>query len=568
MSLLNRLKKARATRWALAGCLALAMTGSVSAQETAETKALKDRLDRLEKQNEMLMEELQKQKGIILATPTSSSAAALAPADDVKKIVQDELKAADEAKKQKEAEEKAAKVAAGHEVGSDRKLNATWENDGIHFKSEHKDFDIHIGGRINTDFVWWKQPSFLKGAAPGSAGIPGSAKGAGIGTLDDGAYLRRIRLRTEGTLYENLEFFMETDFENLSRVTMDEAYVGIKNVPFLGVVRIGHHKVPQGLESYSSSRYLETLERSALFDTFEQEFGTGIFVGNSFLNDRATWAAMFHRIEVFQPFNDASFGDGNSAFTARVSALPIFDESGRCYVHTAASYQYRSGNLGRTFGDAGISTFGASQNVVRFRDRAEIRDATGAGADGQGDGSRLIDTGYLSTSGITTVGTELLAVSGPVYLQAESIVAQVEHGRQVNSAAAAKLDHGSPTFWGYYGQVGYFLTGESRPYQKNNGTYGRVVPNSNFFLVRGHDGNGGGSSLGALELVYRFSYDDLNSNRIVGGTVAEHTAGINWYWSPNMRMQFNYTNANRNSVGTLANAGTVQGVAVRSIIDF
>ena len=158
-------------------------------------------------------------------------------------------------------------------------------------------------------------------------------------------------------------------------------------------------------------------------------------------------------------------------------------------------------------------------------------------------------------------------MDGPVYLQAEGSASQVEHARRVDSPTASAVDHGSPTFFGMYAQIGYFLTGESRPYNRRFGTYDRVVPHSNFFLVRDRAGQAGGS-LGAWEVIYRASYVDLNDNGIAGGIATEHTLGLNWFWTPNMKMQFNCTTVDRNHVGPLANAGTVQGVGVRTVIDF
>jgi phosphate-selective porin OprO/OprP len=98
------------------------------------------------------------------------------------------------------------------------------------------------------------------------------------------------------------------------------------------------------------------------------------------------------------------------------------------------------------------------------------------------------------------------------------------------------------------------------------GKHGRVVPRTNFFLVRAEDGSIR-SGLGAWELTYRYSYLDLNDKSIQGGLYSEHTVGLNWYWNASIKIQFNYVNGAR-TVPAGAVSGTVQGVAVRGSLEF
>src|SRR5205814_205462 len=129
--------------------------------------------------------------------------------------------------KKKEAQEK------GYEVGSDLKMGASWNN-GLMLQSENKDFRMHIGGRLQADYVWFQEPKALKASgalggvpagtsvAPGtgaiatSLGIPGSV---GIGAFDDGAFFRRIRIQMDGAAYETFEWNSEVIFENITSVT-------------------------------------------------------------------------------------------------------------------------------------------------------------------------------------------------------------------------------------------------------------------------------------------------------------------------------------------------------------
>ena len=510
--------------------------------------------------------------------PPPPAAAPPGKSDDVRAIVKEELKKEEELKKaadkkkkddedKKKEEEKKKKEGEGYIVGSDSKLGGVWTPNGLVFQTEQQDFVLHFGGRLMFDQVWWNQPAFLKGPAPGNGGLPNAKAGDGIGVLDDGAFLRRVRLKLNGQLAEVIEYDMEVDLENLNRIAFDEMWVGVREIPLLGTVRLGQHKVPQGLESYSSSRHLVFFERSQLFDAFWQEFAPGLFLSNNFYDQHMTYALMFHRVEAFQQFNGSSFGDGEFAITGRLSFLPVWEHEGRCYQHVAASYQWRTGQLGREYPTTG-NPFADTQRVVRFRDRPELRDSVGTGADTEGDAGRMIDTGFFLADNVHTVGGEYLGVWGPLSVQAEGTFAACEGNvRSIYPAAQFLTPRGSPVFWGGYLQTSYFLTGEHRPYDRRFGVYTRPKPNENFFLVRGEDGCYH-RGLGAWEVAYRYSYVNLNDNGITGGILGEHTLGVNWYLSPNCKVQFNYVNGTRSVDNTLANSGTIHGFGMRAVVDF
>ena len=81
---------------------------------------------------------------------------------------------------------------------------------------------------------------------------------------------------------------------------------------------------------------------------------------------------------------------------------------------------------------------------------------------------------------------------------------------------------------GYYGQVSYFLTGESRPYKSSYAGFSRVKPNNNY----------GFNGKGSIELVARISKMDLSNAE--KGILDSKTIGVNWYLNPNTRVMFNY----------------------------
>jgi phosphate-selective porin OprO and OprP len=449
----------------------------------------------------------------------------------------------------------------------DRKLNVTWDGGGFRYKNSDGSFTLHLGGRLMTDEVWFNQsPNLRLPAVPpaNSSLAQRSGVGAGIGDLMDGAFVRRARFVADGTVFKTIDFKTEFDFESYNSVLFDESYVGVRSLPWIGMVRLGQSHVPFGLEAYTSSRYLPMLERSPLFDAFFQEFGPGIFANTTFFDERLTMQHMFHRIDNFSQFNGASFGDGKYAYSGRLSTLPLYDDDGRNLVHLGLAYQFRKGSTPLDFNGGTVlpSNPAVTDNTDLFRFRAQqsLRDAVGL----QGDNSRVVDTGNLIADHAQQVNGELMWYRGSFWAQSETTLAHVSN--VVFPAAANATARGSLNFWGSYIMCGYFLTGEQRGYDKPMGKYGRVVPKTNFILIRDKDGQIQ-SGPGAWELLYRYSYLDLDDRSIQGGKYGEHTMGVNWYWNSNVKIQFNYLIGQR-VVPEPASNGIVQGFGVRGSLEF
>jgi phosphate-selective porin OprO/OprP len=117
-------------------------------------------------------------------------------------------------------------------------------------------------------------------------------------------------------------------------------------------------------------------------------------------------------------------------------------------------------------------------------------------------------------------------------------------------------------FSGAYAQAGYFLTGETRPYNRAAGTFGRVVPIAAF----------GPCGQGAWEVAARWSYIDLNDENIQGGKLNDATVGLNWYLNRYTKFQFNYIHAFLDSSsaenGPIVDDSNADIIAFRAQLDF
>jgi phosphate-selective porin OprO/OprP len=343
-----------------------------------------------------------------------------------------------------------------------------------------------------------------------------------FGRIQDGADFRRFRISAKGSVTETVNYFAQVDFGFFGRPTITDLWLEQTQVPLLGNVRIGQWKQPFSLEVVSSFRYTTFMERSLLFIPFTpfRHIGAGFYDHAEDLS--STWAASVFRSGQDQ-FGGSLSTDGSWGTAERFTWLPYWECEGRDYLHLGVGHFFNS----------------PPRDLVNFRTIPEffvganangLIGSSGQPVPGGHDGTPFfVATGNLNVTSYNVVGTELMWVSGPLSLQSEAMVNFVNQGAGRPSAVLP----------GVYAQLGYFLTGEHRPYDRKAGAIDRVIPFENFKFSPCCDGNG----WGAWEVAGRFSYLDLNDENIRGGTMMDATFGINWYWNPYTKLVFNYIRA-------------------------
>lgn len=157
---------------------------------------------------------------------------------------------------------------------------------------------------------------------------------------------------------------------------------------------------------------------------------------------------------------------------------------------------------------------------------------------------------------------ELVAVCGPWSLQSEYYACWTQNVFTADALNRPIAPQGTVYMQSAYGEVGYFLTGEFREYNRETGVFTRVVPKRPFAWNKC-----GFTGWGAWQTVARYTYLDLNDKGVNGGRIHDMTLGLNWFMNPNMKAQFNYFLAHRN-VADPDGDGFLQGFAVRLAIDF
>jgi phosphate-selective porin OprO and OprP len=201
--------------------------------------------------------------------------------------------------------------------------------------------------------------------------------------------------------------------------------------------------------------------------------------------------------------------------TGRLAGLPVYEHDGRQLVHVG-------------FSARAATTY---DGQMRFR----TRDALRAGASVQwplpADISVLGDR-------MQWINAEFAAVQGPWTFQAEWLTSFTSNAQRLTAAGEIGPRVESLVYHGGYVQLLCFLTGENDSYNFARMAFDRVTPFENFFWVPGEDCCVLGR--GAWQVGARYNFLDLNDQGINGGQLHNLTAGLNWFFNPNTKWQFNY----------------------------
>jgi phosphate-selective porin OprO/OprP len=374
-------------------------------------------------------------------------------------------------------------------------LNVLWDN-GLRLNANDGNTKLRLGGRMMYDVGWTSSDKDLDDAIENSK---------------DGAELRYGRLYFGGTLNKNVSFKAQYEFAG-STTKLKDAFIALNTLSPLGTITTGQFKEPFGLEQLTSTKYTTFMERNTA-NVFAPGRNAGVMVSN--YSDRSTFA-----IGVFRPTdsNGQILSERGYHGTGRITYLPFF-ENNKKLIHLGAAFSHQTTR---------------DDNMIKYRTHA-----------GNHLAPKYVNTGDFSADKYNLIGLEIATVNGPFSFQSEYIS---------SSSSASGAD--DVDLSGYYSQVSYFLTGESRKYGQVRGNFGRVKPKNSFTSTGG---------TGAWELVCRYESLDLSDGIVTGGAVEDITLGINWYVNPNVRFMWNYVHAN---VDLDVPDGNSDSIMMRSQIDF
>ena len=281
-------------------------------------------------------------------------------------------------------------------------------------------------------------------------------------------------------------YMIAADYNEL-RQPEDQIFEGVDvylTIPLWGEasVKIGKQKETFVYEMIGDAANLPQQER--ILSPFFVTRNIGIRYLDNYLKDR-----MLFSIGIFNDWfrSDRSFADSGTQVSGRLTGLPLFSTDGREFLHLGVGFRY----------------VGADSGEMRYKGRPESNVI-----------DYYVDTDTFPAKYAKQLGLEALYNTGPFSVLTEYAQAWVE-----------SPEKGNPGFSGSYVTGSYVLTGETRPYDKKVGYARRVIPTARW---------------GALELVGRFGYVNLDDTLIKGGKLAKWYAGMNWWASRQWKLSMGY----------------------------
>jgi phosphate-selective porin len=343
-------------------------------------------------------------------------------------------------------------------------------------------------------------------------------KNTGAAATQNAAGFRELRLGATGSGFGAYDYKIEFGFhQDGGRVALIDNWIGAKNVPLLGYLRVGHYKPETGLYYPMGSTNITAMEYTTPANIFGLGRRIGISSEHLFAHDRVR---LF--VGVFQGAgtdNAKRLIEDNQGqiVNLRLTMAPWYAQEGKYLFHVGGHWAYESL-------DSGAIPVGATQK------HRTLNAAPGTFSWASNTLTATFDNDYSNRGGL-----EFAYQYGRFSARSELFAGSFN----VNGGGQGKHLYGS------YVELGYFLTDDFRTYSLSSGGFGGVKMKSNFEpfqcgqwnLVRG---------TGAWQAFFQWGYTDMEDWRdgvgtaSIGGHQNDFVVGMNWYWTPNIRWMFQY----------------------------
>ncbi len=363
--------------------------------------------------------------------------------------------------------------------------------------SQGEETAIEFQGRIHVD-VW---------AFPDSdPGINAFESGDPTISPQDRLELRRARFAAEGELpYETL-YKLDFELSEASQPQFRDLYVGWDDLPFFGELLFGNQKRPYGLDHLNSSNFNVFMERPFIVQAFNRNNRRFGFLAYGVSQDES-WNWRYGVVNLREIQSDGLYSSDHWQLEAAGRLARTFwngnDESKYLHLALASGLAVPDGNPAP----------GAAKNEAQFRTEPEAR-----------TNMQWLDTGIIDGANVYSVfGVESVLNRGPWQVVCEYMNLWLDRDPMYGS---------NLHFQGGYVYLSYFLTDHYQPWNRKRGIIGRVkrrCPNECNDWDR----------MGAWQIAVRWSRADLSDDNILGGDGSSLAFGLNWYWTPRSRVQFN-----------------------------
>ncbi|MDR1142269.1 MAG: OprO/OprP family phosphate-selective porin [Planctomycetaceae bacterium] len=367
-----------------------------------------------------------------------------------------------------------------------------------------------------------------------------SGSSTGIDSLSGGnnSYngLRDLRIGVKGEGYDIFDYKVDLCFIeqtgsasgvplgttigfNNAAVNLKDVWFGVKNVPLLEYVRIGHYRLEDGVSVLTGGT------NTTFFEFDGRDFATGRRIA---ISSRHLWAK--DTIRFFAGF----FYDRDIAARNRFDKN---EDQGSITNFRLTFLPYASRDANGKIDGKKILFFGGNYSYY------DLTKGTTASFNERFGGLQL-----NSLSNLTGIATNSYNKFGLEFVyQNKSFTLQSETYANVYNSVALNNSVKDRTIWGTYVTAKYFLTGDYRKFSADNAAWGNVDLKHNLDLRKINDLNRS-EWIGGLELAAKWAYTDTSdlydsniaTNTRFTGHVNDITVGLNWYWTPQARWLFDY----------------------------
>ncbi|TWB73125.1 phosphate-selective porin OprO/OprP [Nitrospirillum amazonense] len=427
------------------------------------------------------------------------------------------------------AESKAAaeKAATSATAATANLPSITFPNGVPTFTSADKAFSFQPVGRIHLDYGY----NFQDAKNPDNRANK---------DITDGFNFRRAYIGFAGKAFNDFTYNVTADFpgrfnQSGRLQTAQLTYTGYKG----WLIDVGAMQPAITFEDSISSNDIGLLERPGITNVVtgliasEGRLSAGVrtFGDNYFADVYLTGANVntspFGSTTVLTSTGGATASVTSSAVTgvaddqkaafARAAFRPINDEHTIVHVGADVGYMYAPPQTN------GVNAAGS--HVLALSERPENRYG-GLGA--------ILNTGNINANSVAIYGGEAAVRYDSFWAQGEGYQIDVTRRKVLSTAT------NDPSFFGYYAEAGWVLTGQKRNYVANQGAFSAPTVDKPL--------NPGAGQWGTWEAVARYSFLNLNSdtwatntaNRVRGGQQEVWTLGLNWYMTSNVRFMLDY----------------------------
>lgn len=397
------------------------------------------------------------------------------------------------------------------------------------FQTSSKDYWFRFGGRMMFDQAWFD-------VGDNGSGFP------------SGSQIRNARMSLKGGVGAHWVYKLDLDFIDAADVSgrsrFGEAWLGYDACEAF-FFAVGQISVPFGLENWGSSSDTPLMELSLPSNAFAPDYGLGLYA--EWHGQVITLAgAIYHPGAGTRQTGDVIASPAVVGGVVQNGDGPFGSDPGSDTLGGAARFTFSPVHDNYTVYHLGLSG--------RYEDRHNEANGfdyfTGMEVRARQTPFLFTNIPPNSVKDAQVYGLELAGRWGPMILQGEYMWARANR-EDVYPVGDLRNPGGDQKYHGYYVEASYVLTGETKEYDFNSGTFGAVHPRC---------------KSGAWEIVARHSYVNLLDNQDfadpnsyfffvdfptdnftnfvdvndIVGAVHATTVGLTWWVNDNVRFLANY----------------------------